>query len=322
VYKLTGGLSYKTDYSNASRTQLFHLSELKWDEKICGLFGIHTSSLPVVCDSDSCFGMTDFEGLLPHPVPIHGVLGDSHAALFGQGCLLPGTGKATYGTGSSIMMNTGDTPIRSKNGLVSSIGWKLGGKLVYVLEGNINYTGAAISWLKDQVRLIDSAGETEHLCRAAVKDDDLYFVPAFTGLGAPYWNSACRGSLSGIGRTTGREEIVRACVESIAYQIRDVVDAMGADAGICPESLRVDGGPTKNTYLMQFQSDMLGSEVLVSDSEEMSAIGAACAAGIVLGILPADVTEQIKRTAYHPQMDEELRIKKWNGWKRAVVSIL
>ena len=172
------------------------------------------------------------------------------------------------------------------------------------------------------MRLIDSAGETEHLCRAAVKDDDLYFVPAFTGLGAPYWNSACRGSLSGIGRTTGREEIVRACVESIAYQIRDVVDAMGADAGICPESLRVDGGPTKNTYLMQFQSDMLGSEVLVSDSEEMSAIGAACAAGIVLGILPADVTEQIKRTAYHPQMDEELRIKKWNDWKRAVVSIL
>lgn len=322
VYKLTGGLSYKTDYSNASRTQLFHLSELKWDEKICGLFGIHTSSLPVVCDSDSCFGMTDFGGLLPHPVPIHGMLGDSHAALFGQGCLLPGTGKATYGTGSSIMMNTGDTPIRSKNGLVSSIGWKLGGKLVYVLEGNINYTGAAISWLKDQVRLIDSAGETEHLCRAAAKDDDLYFVPAFTGLGAPYWNSACRGSLSGIGRTTGREEIIRACVESIAYQIRDVVDAMGADAGICPESLRVDGGPTKNTYLMQFQSDMLGSEVLVSDSEEMSAIGAACAAGIVLGILPADVTEQIKRMAYHPQMDEELRIKKWNGWKRAVVSIL
>lgn len=322
VYKLTGGHSYKTDYSNASRTQLFHLSELKWDKELCALFGIHTASLPEVCDSDSCFGMTDFEGFLPHPVPIHGVLGDSHAALFGQGCFLPGTGKATYGTGSSIMMNTGDTPIRSRHGLVSSIGWKLGGRLAYVLEGNINYTGAVISWLKDQVKLIRSAGETENLCRAAGKDDELYFVPAFTGLGAPYWNSTCRGSFRGIDRTTGREEMVRACVESIAYQIRDVVDAMGADAGICPESLRVDGGPTKNAYLMQFQSDMIDSEVLVSDTEEMSAIGAACAAGIALGILPEDVTERIKRTAYRPQMDTGLRAKKWNGWKQAVSSVL
>lgn len=322
IYKLTGGHSYKTDYSNASRTQLFHLSELKWDEELCALFGIHAKSLPQVCDSDSCFGMTDFEGTFSHPVPIHGVLGDSHAALFGQGCLSSGMGKATYGTGSSIMMNTGSTLIRSKNGLVSSIGWKLGGGLSYVLEGNINYTGAVITWLKEQMRMIESAGETETLCRAAVKEDELYFVPAFTGLGAPYWNSACKGSFCGIDRTTGREEIVRACVESIAYQIRDVVDAMGADAGISAKSLRVDGGPTKNTYLMQFQSDILDSEVLVSDIEEMSAIGAACAAGIALGIMETDVTEQIKRTSYYPQMDEKLRTKKETGWKMAVRSVL
>lgn len=322
VYKLTKGRSYKTDYSNASRTQLFHLSELKWDEKIGALFGIHTASLPEVCDSDACFGETDFEGLFPTPIPIHGVLGDSHAALFAQGCMLPGMGKATYGTGSSIMMNTGETPIRSKNGLVSSIGWKIGGKLAYVLEGNVNYTGAAISWLKDQVKLIDSAAETETLCREAVQEDVLYFVPAFTGLGAPYWNSTCRGILSGIDRTTGKNEIVRACVESIAYQIRDVIDVMGLDAGITPESLRVDGGPTKNAYLMQFQSDILGSEVMVSKVEEMSGIGAACAAGIALGILPKDVTEQIQRNVYQPQMDCAIRTKKWKGWKQAVASIL
>lgn len=322
VYKLTEGRSYKTDYSNASRTQLFHLSKLQWDEAICTMFGIHVSSLPEVCDSDACFGMTDLAGILPQLVPIHSVLGDSHAALYAQGCHLPGMGKATYGTGSSIMMNTGDTPIRSRNSLVSSIGWKIGGKLAYVLEGNVNYTGAAISWLKDQVKLIDNAGETETLSRMAVQEDELYFVPAFTGLGAPYWNSTCRGILSGIDRTTGKNEIVRACLESIAYQICDVINVMGADAGIHPESLRVDGGPTKNTYLMQFQSDMLDGEVLVSAAEEMSGIGAAYAAGTAMGIFPENVTEQIKRTAYYPRMEQGKRKKKWDGWKLAVASIL
>ena len=220
------------------------------------------------------------------------------------------------------MMNTGDTPIRSKNGLVSSIGWKLGGKLVYVLEGNINYTGAAISWLKDQVRLIDSAGETEHLCRAAVKDDDLYFVPAFTGLGAPYWNSACRGSLSGIGRTTGREEIVRAVWKALRIRSGTLSMQWGG-RGICPESLRVDGGPTKIQYLMQFQSDMAGIPVSVPPAEELSGIGAAYAAGIAMGIYDREqLFARMGRRTFRPAMDSGTRDMKYGGWKHAVAKVL
>lgn len=296
------------------------------------MFGIHTESLPEVCDSDSCFGRTDFEGVLGQQVPIHGVLGDSHAALFGQGCVMPGMIKATYGTGSSVMMNVGDEPVFSRSGVVSSLAWKMQGQLQYVLEGNINYTGAVVSWLKDEMKMVSDPGETERLCREAEKDDELYFVPAFTGLGAPYWNSQAKGILCGITRTTGREETVRAGVECIAYQIRDIVDAMIEDIEHNKHSgnmaldsvleLRVDGGPTKNGYLMQFQSDILGKCVSVSQAEEMSGIGAACAAGIALGVYDCGIVEKISRRQFRPQMDETLRAKKYAGWKNAVGMIL
>lgn len=317
LYCLTKGAAYKTDYSNASRTQLFNIHTLKWDEEICRIFGVDALQLAEVCDSDSNFGESDFEGVFPHPIPIHAMLGDSHAALFAQGCTRPGMVKATYGTGSSIMMNTGTRAIRSTHGVVTSLAWKLGGEVNYVLEGNINYTGAVISWLKDDVKLISSAGETQELCENAVQDDELYLIPAFSGLGAPYWNSQAKGILSGITRTTGRNEIVRAAVESIAYQIADVVEAMSRDAGMEAAS-RVDGGPTKNGYLMQFQSDILDAEVAVSKAEEMSAIGAAYAAGIAMGVYENGILQKMERTQYRPQMKPEVRERKKEGWTAAV----
>lgn len=318
VYRLTKGQDYKTDYSNASRTQLFNIFTLKWDEEICRLFGIQVEDLPQVCDSDSEFGQTDFEGFFEKPIPIHAVLGDSHGALFGQGCLGRGDIKATYGTGSSIMMNIGETPVLSTHGVVTSLAWGMNGKVNYVLEGNINYTGAVISWLKDDVRLIDSPAETESLCREAISDDELYFVPAFTGLGAPHWKSNAKALLTGITRTTGKAEIVRAGIECIAYQITDVVRAMEADAGVKVKELRVDGGPTKNGYLMQFQSDILGGNVLVPDAEELSGIGVAYAAGIAMGIYTMDLFKLMKRKTYSKEMDENMREKKYIGWTKTV----
>lgn len=322
VYKLTGGKSYKTDYSNASRTQLFNIFELKWDEEICRLFGIDVDNLAEVCDSDSDFGETDFEGVLPHAVPIHSVLGDSHGSLFGQGCLSPGMTKATYGTGSSIMMNIGEKPVLSTHGLVTSLAWSMGGRVNYVLEGNLNYTGAVITWLKDDLKLIQSPGETGDLARAAVKDDSLYLVPAFSGLGAPYWDSRAAAAIWGMTRTTGKAEIVRAGVECIAYQITDIVKAMSGDAGVKVEELRVDGGPTRNDYLMQFQSDMADAAVQVPDSEELSGIGPAYAAGLRLGMWDESIFGQLKRVKYEPGMENAVRDRKYAGWKAAVAAVL
>ncbi len=318
VWKMTGGAAYKTDYSNASRTQLFNIFDLKWDEEICGLFGINPDDLAEVCDSNSRFGETDLGGTFPHPVPIYGVLGDSHGALFGQGCLEKGMIKSTYGTGSSIMMNIGETPVLSTHGVVTSLAWGMNGKVTYCLEGNINYTGAVISWLKDDVGLIASAGETEGISEAALKDDSLYFVPAFTGLGAPYWDSAATGSLSGITRTTGKKEIVRACVECIAYQIADVIEAMCSDSQLPVKELRVDGGPTRNNYLMQFTSDILDANVLVPEMEELSGIGAAYAAGIGCGLYGPEIFDGMRRKVYCSKMPERVRKKKTAGWKQAV----
>ncbi|HIQ99865.1 MAG TPA: glycerol kinase GlpK [Candidatus Scybalocola faecavium] len=322
IYRLTEGRSYKTDYSNASRTQLFNIFDLKWDEEICRGFGIDPADLAQVCDSDSNFGETDFEGLLKAPVPIHGVLGDSHGALLGQGCVQPGMIKTTYGTGSSIMMNIGQKPILSTHGVVTSLAWGLNGKVDYVLEGNINYTGAVISWLKDDVQLIQNPGETKDWCSQARQDDHLYFIPAFTGLGAPYWDSEACGMLWGIDRTTGKAEIVRACIECIAYQITDVIRAMSQDAGISVQELRVDGGPTKNAYLMQFQSDILNAAVLVPDSEALSCMGAAYAAGFGLGLYDEKIFDLLKREKYEPKMDETIREDKYQGWKQAIQKVL
>lgn len=322
IYKLTGGKEYKTDYSNASRTQLFNIFELKWDKEICELFGIDPANMAEVCDSDSCFGETDFDGFLPHPVPIHGVLGDSHGALFGQGCLKPGMTKSTYGTGSSIMMNIGENPVLSTHGVVTSLAWSMNGKVNYVLEGNLNYTGAVITWLKDDMKLISFPGETQNLAQEASRDDTTYLVPAFSGLGAPYWDSRATAAVVGMTRTTKKPELVKAAVECIAYQITDIVNAMSEDAGVKVGELRVDGGPTRNRYLMQFQSDMTRAVVQVPDAEELSGMGPAFAAGIALGMWDENIFNKLSRTKYEPQMNENEAQKKYLGWKKAVERVL
>lgn len=322
VYRLTGGRSYKTDCSNASRTQLFNIFDLKWDEELCAWFGIDPTLLPEVVDSDSSFGETDCEGFFDRPIPIHAVLGDSHAALFGQNCRGVGMTKATYGTGSSIMMNIGTQPVLSRHGVVTSLAWGIGGRVEYVLEGNLNYTGAVITWLKDDLELIRDPGETQRLAEEANREDGLYLVPAFTGLGAPYWNSHARAAIVGMDRTTRRRELVRAGLECVAYQITDVLLAMEEDSRLPVEGLRVDGGPTRNRYLMQFQSDILGTEVFVPDREELSGIGAAYLAGLALGVWDERVFERNGGTVYTPHMSGDRRRKKYAGWQKAVHSVL
>ncbi len=319
VYKLTG--QYRTDYSNASRTQLFNIHTLAWDPEICRAFGIDTADLPEVTDSDAVFGHTDLGGLLNHSIPVCGVLGDSHAALFGQGCLRKGMAKATYGTGSSIMMNIGPAPIPSRNGLVTSLAWKYHGQADYVMEGNLNYTGAVITWLKDSLGLISSAGETEALAKAAHPADTTCLVPAFTGLGAPYWQNDAKAVLCGMTRLTGKAEIARAALDCIAFQIHDVIRAMEKDTGIPLPVLRVDGGPTRNQYLMQFQSDILNTEVSCPDAEELSGIGAAYMAGLSAGIFDARVFDALHYRDFSPAMPETVRLEKVSRWNEAVQTV-
>lgn len=323
IYKLTRGKSFKTDYSNASRTQLFHIHKLKWDEKICELFGIPVEYLPEVCDSNSNFGNTDLEGFLEDEIPIYSVMGDSHAALFGQGCHKVGMIKTTYGTGSSIMMNTGKDCVLSKHGLVTSLAWGMNGKVDYVLEGNINYTGAVISWLQNDVRLIQHPNETEEAALAANPDDKTILVPAFSGLGAPYWNDKARAMLFGMSRTTGRNEIIKAALNSIVFQIDAILDAMSKDSEIKIEELRVDGGPTKNKYLMQFQSDLSDTIVSISEVEELSALGVVYMAGLAMGIYEDEkLFSKKKRRYYYPHMSGELRGEEKNRWNEAVKLIV
>lgn len=322
VYRLTGGKEFRTDYSNASRTQMFNIGTLSWDEEVCRLFQIPTSCLAQVTDSDGEYGATDFDGYLDNPIPIRGVLGDSHGALFGQGCVERGMIKTTYGTGSSIMMNIGAEPVYSQ-GVVTSLAWKLNGEVNYVLEGNINYTGAVITWLKEDLKLISDPGETEALAYSANPKDKTYLVPAFTGLGAPYWDSDAAGVITGMTRTTKRAEVVRAGLDCIAYQITDVVEAMSRESGIAISELRVDGGPTKNKYLMQFQSDIARVNVQVPSAEELSGIGAAYAAGIAAGIYRReDVFAKMSRVKFEPTMELHEREEKYIGWKKAVAQVL
>ncbi|MCM1304452.1 MAG: glycerol kinase GlpK [Lachnospiraceae bacterium] len=323
IYKLTEDHAFKTDYSNASRTQLFHLETLEWDEELCGLFGIPRKYLAEVCDSDAVYGYTSMEGLFQKPVPICGVLGDSHGALFGQGCLKPGMVKATYGTGSSLMMHVGDKPVRSEHGVVSSIAWSRRGKAEYVLEGNLNYTGAVITWLKDDVKLIASPKETEELAFKANPRDTAYLVPAFTGLGAPYWKEKAKACICGMSRTTGKAELVKAGLECTAYQIMDLTEVMERDTGTKIRELCADGGPAKNTYLMQFQSNLLQGAVKVPEAEELSGIGAAYMAGISAGVYREDeIFGNQERKTYLPKMEKALRDEKYVGWKEAVESVL
>lgn len=319
VYSLTAGHAHRTDYSNASRTQLFDITALAWDPEICEAFGVPVEALPEVCMSDACFGMTDLGGFLEKPIPIHGVLGDSHGALFGQDCRRPGQVKATYGTGSSVMMNIGTAPKFSSGGLVTSLAWGMNGRVEYVFEGNLNYTGAVMTWLRKDVGLIETDPEATEMAYAANPKDRTYFVPAFSGLGAPYWDSHATGMFTGISRTTGRNEIARACLDCIAYQITDLTDLMRQDSGVELAALRVDGGPTASRYLMQFQSDMARVTVQVPNLQELSGMGAAYAAGIAAGLYdPETIYTHIQRREYKPALPAHEREERYTGWKNAV----
>lgn len=316
LYRLTGGACFYTDVSNASRTQLMNLETLDWDEEICAWFGIPKDVLPRICDSNACFGRSDFGGALPKAVPIHAMMGDSHAALYGQGCHQSGEGKVTYGTGSSIMINIGSELRAPVQGLVTSLAWRMNGTAQYVWEGNIHYAGAALEWLRKDLGLLASAGEAENLARQAHPQDTTYLVPAFTGLGAPYWKTEAKALLCGMTRHTGKAEIVRAALDSIAYQVNDVLQAMGE--GLAIRRLCADGGPTRNAYLMQFQSDLTRLPVAVAQQEELSAIGAGLAAGLAVGLYTPEVFENRACTLYRPQMPEEVREEKIQGWRHAL----
>jgi len=324
VYRLSGGTVFATDTSNASRTQLFDLQKLDWDDSLLSLFDIPRAALPEIRAADEGFGQTDLEGILPGPVPILASLGDSHAALFGHGCTEPGDIKVTYGTGSSIVLQTGDTIIRSKSGLSTSVAWTQGGQTKYVLEGNVHYAGAVINWLKSDVSLIKDEAEIEELCRKASSEDRTYLVPAFTGLGAPWWASHARASLSGMGRLTGRAEIIRAAVECIAYQILDVIKVMRTETGLPVSCIHADGGPTANGYLMQFQSDVLNAEIKMSAVTDQSAMGTALLAGLKAGLWSIKEIRQIVTTAaiYNPSMAEEERNERLSRWESAVQKVL
>lgn len=323
LFNLTDGKVLKTDYSNASRTQLLNLIKLEWDAEICDMFGISPDALPQICDSNSLFAKSNFGGIFPSPIPIHAMLGDSHGALFGQGCHLPGMLKTTYGTGSSVMMNIGKSPVFSQEGVVTSLAWGMDGSVDYVLEGNINYTGAVMRWIVEDLGLLASAKEASRVAQSANPDDETYLVPAFSGLNAPYWDSGAKAIICGMTRTTGKAELVKAAEECIAYQIADIVEVMRKTAGIAVDSLRVDGGPTKDGYLMQFQSDVLGIPVFVPETEELSGMGAAYAAGIALGVYQKEMLfAQTNRTQYLPGMAEQVRAKKCAGWKAAVSKAL
>ncbi|HBA49520.1 MAG TPA: glycerol kinase [Lachnospiraceae bacterium] len=319
LYRLTKNRIYKTDLSNASRTQLFNLRTLSWDGELCRLFGVPMEALPEPVPSDSCFGTTDFEGFLEREVPILAMLGDSHGALFGQGCHKKGMVKATYGTGSSVMMNIGEKFVRSRNGLAASLAWGIEGRVDYVLEGNINYTGAVITWLKEDMGIIQSPGEAEKLARQANPADTCILVPAFTGLSAPYWKGDAKAFLCGMSRTTGRAELARAALDSIAFQVTDVLKAMEQDSGCALQELRTDGGPAKNAYLMQMQSDLAKVRVSAAVQEELSAMGAAYLAGLTAGIYRREeLFARMEYRRYMPVMEAKSREEKYAAWKKAV----
>lgn len=319
IYRLTG--SHATDYSNASRTQLFNIDTMQWDTQLCDLFLVPKEILPRVQDSDSIFGYTNLEGILKSNIPICAVLGDSHAALFGQGCVKSGMAKGTYGTGSSVMLNTGESRLHSDT-LVTSLAWQLNGKPSYVLEGNINYTGAAITWLKDNLQLIESAKEISPLAQEVRDNGGVYLVPAFSGLGAPYWSSNAQAMLCGMSRTTTKAHIARAAEECIAYQITDIVNEARL-AGVHLNQFRADGGPTKDSFLMQFQADQLQMPVLASTTEELSGAGAAFVAGLKIGLyLQQDIEMAYNAAEYKPQKSQEETQKLYIGWKNAVKTVL
>ncbi|MGW8316838.1 MAG: FGGY-family carbohydrate kinase, partial [Bacteroidales bacterium] len=307
--------------SNASRTMLFNIHTLDWDEELIHLFGLEPSMMPELKFSDEVFGMVDDAFELIGGIPVSGLLGDSHAALFGQQCFSVGMTKATYGTGSSVMMNIGRQPLDAPEGLVTSVGFGRNGEVDYVFEGNIHSTGDTLNWMAGDLELIGSPAETESLALSVKDNGGVYLVPAFVGLGAPYWDHEARACICGMGRDSKKAHLVRAGLESIAYQIRDLVDQMTAGKEIELKALRVDGGPTRNGFLMQFQADILQKQVIRAGIEEISALGSAFMAGLAAGFWE-DLEEignlRVVDRTYTAEMDESEVEKYYQGWKMAV----
>ena len=320
IWKLTKGAVHVTDYSNASRTMLFNINTLTWDEEILAELDIPKCMLPEVKPSSCVYGMTD-PSFFGGEIPIGGAAGDQQAALFGQTCFAPGEAKNTYGTGCFLLMNTGERPVFSQNGLVTTIAWGLDGKVNYALEGSIFVAGAAIQWLRDEMRLIDSAADSEYMARKVQDTNGCYVVPAFTGLGAPHWDQYARGTIVGITRGVNKYHIIRATLESIAYQVNDVLEAMKADSGIELAALKVDGGASANDFLMQTQADIIHAPVNRPSCVETTAMGAAYLAGLAVGYW-ADKEEVRKNWAinktFEPMIDKTLRAERIKGWNKAV----
>ena len=325
IWNLTRGKVHVTDYSNASRTMIYNIKDLKWDEKLLAELDIPLSMLPEVKESSEIYGVTDSHFFGGAQIPISGIAGDQQAALFGQACFEPGMAKNTYGTGCFMLMNTGQEMIISKNGLVTTIAWGFDGKVEYALEGSIFVAGAVIQWLRDELRLINDATDSEYFAKKVDDSNGIYIVPAFVGLGAPYWDSYARGSILGLTRGTNRNHIIRAALESIAYQTRDVLEAMQDDSGISLQILKVDGGAVANNFLMQFQSDILGSSVYRPNIIETTALGAAYLAGLAVGFWSNkdEIAERwsINRV-FDPQMEEDRKESLYKGWKKAVTRSL
>ena len=323
MWNLTGGKVHATDYSNASRTMLFDIGELRWCDEILREFGIPKSMLPEVLPSSGVFGET-VPALLGAAVPVAGVAGDQQSALFGQTCFEAGDAKNTYGTGCFMLMNTGDRRVPSENGLVTTIAWGLGGKVSYALEGSVFTAGAAIQWLRDELGLLAKASDSEAMARAVPDANGCFVVPAFTGLGAPYWDQYARGAVLGLTRGVNRNHIVRATLESLAYQTADVLEAMKKDAGIALNALRVDGGASANNFLMQFQSDVIGVPVERPACIETTALGAAYLAGLAVGFWPdlaALKANAGDMSRFNPSIDESAREAALAGWHQAVARV-
>ena len=320
AWHLVTGRPHVTDATNAGRTMLFNLQTQDWDEELLNMLDIPRACLPNVVDSSQVIGMLD-PGILGRPIPVAAMAGDQHASLFGQACLQPGMVKNTYGTGCFMLMNTGSERVRSQNGLLSTMAWRIGGKPTYALEGSVFMGGATIQWLRDEMKMIATAAESEGLAKSVKDTGGVYLVPAFTGLGAPWWDMYSRGTLIGMTRGTGRAHVVRAALESIAYQSADLMDAMVKDCGHAPTQLQVDGGASANAFLMQFQSDIMGVPVVRPQVMETTALGAALLAGLAVGVYasPEDTAAVWQRDLmFEPQMEEHHRAQLLHGWHKAV----
>lgn len=322
LWRLTGGKVHATDVSNASRTMLFNIHKLQWDRELLQLMDIPESMLPQVCESSHVYGNAEIDGI---SIPVAGMIGDQQSALFGQQCVAPGDVKNTYGTGCFLLMNTGSEAVVSKNNLLTTVAWQIDGRTTYALEGSVFVAGAAVQWLRDSLGIIRKSSEVEELASRISDNGGVYFVPALTGMGAPYWKSEARGTIVGLNRGSTAAHIARATLEGIAFQVMDVVKAMQSDSGIALSELKVDGGASANNLLMQFQSDMLNSKVLRPSEKETTALGAALMAGLAVGLWKnCDELKHLWREekCFIPSIGADRREELGNGWKRAVDAAL